>query len=490
MTRHMLITVSAACALSAGQAWSQDTQLGQVVAGASNSTPLQVTTAEALQNTCVQLIPTYSDVTNFNRPAPTSEEDLFYRCSELVSTAFALQPGSQVGNTLGWTSGQLAESMQQISGEEQVSKGRLATESSNGQYGNIGMRLDAIRSGARATAGGLSLAMNGTPIVGGNAGDEDSQRWSWFANGVYGSGDRDATQQEDQYDYDAHGATLGVDYLFDSGLVAGLAFGYSDYEVDFENRSSPLPGNSLTAPVSGGGFGVDGYSVSGYGITNIGRFYVDALASYGSNDYETERVVTYLGSSSGTGSGQNLVINRAMTGETDSDSLALGLSSGTTFEFGLVNLDLDFGLSYLDITVDGYTEKDRALTGDTSTSGGLNLAYEDQDIESLQTALGLQLSRSFSVATGVIVPYAGIEWRHEFENDARVVLARFAAQESGSVFPINVGSDEPDEDYYELGLGISAVFANSLTAFFDYRTTLGLENVTANLFTVGIRGAF
>ncbi|WP_187276388.1 autotransporter outer membrane beta-barrel domain-containing protein [Parahaliea maris] len=486
MKNHFRSLVAILAAAYVGAAASQSTNLGQVVSGASNSTSLQVTAGDAVQNTCLQLVPKYPGSSDFTGPARTSEQDLYFRCSEVVLTAVSLQPGGQADNVLGWVPGQLAETMQQLSGEEQVSKGRLATESSNGQFANIGMRLEAIRNGARATAGGLSLAMNGVPVVGGNAG-EDESRWSWFANGVYGTGDRDATQLEDQYDFDSSGATLGVDYLFDSGFVAGIAFGYADYEVDFKNVSSGLAGNMSTSTVSGGGFSLDGYSLSAYGIGNIGRFYVDGLLSYGFNDYETERIVLYSGAAGLNNGG---TINRSMTGETDSDSLAVGVSTGTVFDLGFLDLAVDLGLSYLDITVDGYTEKDTPIGSDIATSGGLNLAYEDQDIESLQSALGFQISKNFSVATGVIVPYLGIEWRHEFDNDARFVKARFAAQDGGPVFPINMGSDDPDEDFYELGLGISAVFAQNLTGFIDYRTTLDLDNISADLYTIGIRGSF
>ncbi|PLW68638.1 hypothetical protein C0039_11530 [Pseudohalioglobus lutimaris] len=471
---------------SQAQTQTQDTTLGSVVAGADNSTDLQVGTGNVVQLTCGQMLDKYRPVAGDIRPAETAEEDLFFRCNEMVTTANALANNDgPTGNNLGWSSGQLAEAMQQLTGEEQVSKGSLASETSNGQFANIGMRLDAIRAGARSTAGGVNLAMNGTPVVGGNAGEEgDGLGWGWFLNGAYGFGERDGTQVEDEYDYDSYGATLGFDYMFDSGLVAGVAAGYADYEVDFDNSRSSLAGNSLTSTVSGGGFELDGYSLSAYLIGNLGRFYVDGLVSYGSNDYETERVVRYQGAADGSGRGQNLDIDRTMSGKTDSDTLGLGLSTGTTFELGGFDLGVDLGLSYLDITVDGYTEKDSAV------NGGLNLAYGDQDIESLVSTLGAQLTRSFSTSSGVLVPYARADWHHEFKNDARMVDARYASQEVGQSFNLNVGSDDPDTDYFSVGLGVAAVFANNIQAFVDYRTTLGLEDVSANLFTIGVRGSF
>lgn len=179
-----------------------------------------------------------------------------------------------------------------------------------------------------------------------------------------------------------------------------------------------------------------------------------------------------------------------MKGKTDSDTLALGVSTGTSFDLGFVDLSLGIGLSYLDLSVDGYTEKDRKRGLDTAEFSGLNLQYEDQDFDSLQSILGLQLSRAFSFSGGVLVPYFSADYRHEFENTSISLKAKYAVQENGETFNLNVDSDEPDEDFFELGLGISAVFANNIQAFVDYRTTVDLDNVNANLFTIGIRGTF
>ena len=155
-----------------------------------------------------------------------------------------------------------------------------------------------------------------------------------------------------------------------------------------------------------------------------------------------------------------------------------------------MDLSVDLGLSYLDIKVDSYTEQDRKRGADTAEFSGLNLAYEDQDFDSLQSILGVQFTRVFSTSFGVLVPFFSADWRHEFENDSTTVKARYAAQDDGPTFQLNVDSDDPDEDYFELGVGVSAVFANNIQAFVNYSTTVDLENVDAELFTVGIRGTF
>ncbi|NND68415.1 MAG: autotransporter outer membrane beta-barrel domain-containing protein [Halioglobus sp.] len=490
--KYPLAGIFAAVALAQASplaAQSEDlNDLGQAVLAAQNDTPLQVSAGNSLQNTCADLA---SERPNGIPMNDNPEDNLALRCTQMVVTAVGLNDpgGSRGGFDLGLNNEQLAEAMQQLSGEEQVSKGRLATESSNGQFGNIGMRLDAIRAGARATAGGLSVAMNGMPVSGGNAGDEDSG-WGWFLNGAVGTGDRDATAGEDEYEYDSFGATLGFDYMYDSGFVAGIALGYSDYEVDFETTQSFVAGTDLTSTQSGGGFEVDGYSISLYGIGDVGPISVDGLVSYGQSEYDTERIIDYR---SAPGANTAIIVNRSMTGSTDSESLTIGLNASKVLDLGGVDLALSGGFSYLDLTVDGYTEKDRAIGMDTAAASGLALRYEDQDVESLQSAVGAQVSKVFWTGTGVILPFAKGEWRLEFENDSDAIKTRYAAYDNevradGSDLIVN--SDDPDEDYFEVGIGVSAVFAQNIQAFIDYTTTVDLDDVSADLITIGIRGSF
>jgi outer membrane lipase/esterase len=104
--------------------------------------------------------------------------------------------------------------------------------------------------------------------------------------------------------------------------------------------------------------------------------------------------------------------------------------------------------------------------------------------------VGFQISKVFSTSSGVILPYVKAEWRHEFENEADTMQARYASQDIGQTFNLNVNTDDPDEDYFEVGLGVSAAFAQNIQAFIDYSTTLDLEDVSAELLTIGIRGQF
>jgi uncharacterized protein YhjY with autotransporter beta-barrel domain len=468
--------------LATGVAGAQETILGMAVEEVGSA--LQITTGDAVLNACVELATRDPQVT-LNSDA----QDLSLRCTEMVHTALRLEGVDPNAPTdLGLTSNQLASALQQIAGEENASKGRLATETSNGQFANIGLRIDAITRGARSTTapgalamGGRDLGRDGGAAAGGNAGDEMSGGgWGWFTTGALGSGDRDSSSREDGYDFDTYGLTFGADYQFQNGFVLGGGLGYSDFEVDFDDLS---PG-AIAATAAGGDIQVDGFSLSTFGVYDIGQFTLDGIFTYGRNDYDLERIVRYQAPAPGISD-----VDRLITGETESTQWAAGIDVGRNFAWGATSLYLDGGFNWLDIQIDGYTENDPV--------GGLNLTYGDQDIESLQSVLGFQLARTIGWARGVATPYVQAHWRHEFDNDSQTLIARFAAFDAAfpelrgdPSFNLAFTTDEPDNDVFDLGVGIGMQFAFNFFAFLDYSQTVALDNGDAHLISIGVRGAF
>ena len=94
----------------------------------------------------------------------------------------------------------------------------------------------------------------------------------------------------------------------------------------------------------------------------------------------------------------------------------------------------------------------------------------------------------------------------ELDNDSRDLNARYTltlfnpAQPPTGVPPgtIPPGStdnfliptDDPDDNYFDVTVGVSAQFGNNLAAFAQVNSLLGLDDVSANVFTIGIRGSF
>ena len=161
--------------------------------------------------------------------------------------------------------------------------------------------------------------------------------------------------------------------------------------------------------------------------------FVDGILSIGLNEYDSAREFQSAGT------------NHNLNGDTEGSEYALSIGAG--YEFHLQNLTFvpQGRINYLNVEVDSYDEM--------SSGSGLSLNIGEQDIESLVAALSASVSLAYSTQYGVFVPYASIEWEREFKNDNRAITARFLSDPSSSNF--SVLTNNPDRDYFNLGLGFN-----------------------------------
>jgi outer membrane autotransporter protein len=138
-------------------------------------------------------------------------------------------------------------------------------------------------------------------------------------------------------------------------------------------------------------------------------------------------------------------------------------------------------INYIKLDIDGYREE----IDNTNPGFGWALAFDDQDVESLTTALGGQVSYAISTGVGVLLPQVRFEWEHEFLNASRTLTARFINDPQRA--PIRFVTDGPDRDFFNIGIGLSATFRGGVAAFVQYDTVLGLEDVTRHTVVLGVR---
>lgn len=483
---NKIITCAIVCG---GAAWTAAshaqqgpaTDVGQVLAD-QGAPQFTIDAGDAIRATCLEL--------GADGPQTGQRLDLFSRCREMSVTVLGAPNNNYNFSDLNDT----YNAIRQFSGEEASSQSRLATESSNRQFANLGARMDAIRRGARTTISPVAfnfhgmdlneaLAASPAPLAGGTgAGDErDADTgWAWFSNGAVGWGDRDETDNEGGYDFDSWGITLGADYAFDSGLAVGLALGYSSFDVDLDRTT----GSSFTSSSAGGKIESEGYSLSGFFVYGMENSYVNGILSYGQNDFDMARKVQLTAAPGATGTAQGLVLDRRFDASTDSTQLGAQATAGYVFGSGATTADVYAGFDYLDLDIDGYQERE------DNPGGGLALRFGSQDSQSLQSIVGVMVRHASSTGFGVLLPYAGVEWRHEFDNEAQTLDYSYAFALPGSTVQFRSPTDDPDEDFFELTLGLSAQFANNLFAFVQYNSTAGLSRTSANLVTFGLRGVF
>lgn len=441
--------------------------------------PPQRATADVIMPLCFELRPAGGLLIG---PA---REDLRARCTELVNDARA---GS------GGTLANVQAGLQGMAAEEVATQGRNTVETS---YRNIGARLAALRGGAfgiglqRFTLQHHEPALPGTLVASllphaavasavPTATPSPFRSIGVFASGTLTTGDKDATSREAGFSFDTLGATVGVDYRFTNNLILGMAFSYLSTDVDLD--------------MNGGALDTDGYNFSIYGTYYIANFYIDGIAGFGWNDYDIARNIRYSIRERNVDAAlvmpeRLVVVNQTARGDTDGRQYSFSVGGGYDFNISGWTVGPLVRMTYTKLDVDGYRER----IDNTRPGFGLVLNFDDQRVESFTTVLGGQISYAISTGIGVLLPQVRFEWEHEFKNDRRTIRANFVHDPTPTSDPesqIRLVTDDPDRDFFNIGVGLSATFRGGVSAFVYYETVLGLEDVTRHHVALGIRKEF
>lgn len=413
---------------------------------------VQTATADAVQQVCVSIVTNQGG----NNSGSADEQTLLQRCGEMVRSARAIQGNTDFNDELGLEdeAGILA-ALLQLAPEENAVMAAGATDTSHDQVTSITNRLQLLRTGS-STAPIVGINLSGADFIGGAAGDDTYSRLGVFLNTTYGFGDKDQSREEAGFDFDSYGITGGVDYRFNDSLVAGVALSYTESTADMDENFGETE--------------AEGYSLSIYGSYYLDNFYLDGLVSYGEIDYDSDRNIIY--GAAGSSAGQ---VNEKVSSNTDGEQINWALSAGYTWASGAWNTDTFIRLEGLELDVDAYDEKGSALA----------MRVDDQDIESLQAILGTQISISKSADFGVYMPYAMLEYHHEFDDDARIVTAQYVADVRNQAFSFK--SDNSDDSFAVFSLGVNVVLQQGNQVFFNYDTVMGLDDVTSHVLTLGLR---
>lgn len=493
--RSVLVGVSVAAILTSGGALALgQTDAGRAVQNLGGST-IQIRAADAVRVTCSFLTARSTTLT-----APQNE--LWDRCRDMSDQARRLGGDTSRADAYGLATlgaagvQQYFSLLQQFSGEEVSSQGRYATEGSSSQFKSLSSRLSAIRRGTRNS--GLAFNLQGVDVmtiadnendagnpalIGGAAGDSDADLgWAWFGNVEYGFGDRDASVNENAYDADSWAALFGVDYAVNETFVVGAAVNFSRTDVNFDRED----GSGIES-VSGGGLETKTESLSVFANFSYGAMYASAIVNIGRGEIDMTRIGNVALSSSAINNNSRPSIVERMKSSTDSDQWAAETQIGYTLGEGTTTWDLYGGLSLAQLDIDSFSEKANAL----------GLSFGSQSIDSLEGFFGASVRHSLATDSGVFVPYVTAEYRHEFDNDSRVLRARYSLTPGsptdvfqGETDDFQIPTDDADQDYFDVTVGVSAQFGNNMAAFLQFNSLLGVKDVSANAFTVGLRGSF
>jgi outer membrane autotransporter protein len=113
---------------------------------------------------------------------------------------------------------------------------------------------------------------------------------------------------------------------------------------------------------------------------------------------------------------------------------------------------------------------------------------ESRSLNSELIVLGSRFSYTTSMDWGVLVPNATIEWNHQLKNDPQTLVTRFLADPTQT--PIVITSNAPDQDYFNLGVGLNAVLPKGRSGYLLWEHLVGYSGAHENRFSLGIRIEF
>jgi outer membrane autotransporter protein len=128
------------------------------------------------------------------------------------------------------------------------------------------------------------------------------------------------------------------------------------------------------------------------------------------------------------------------------------------------------------------------MSDPNGAGAGLGTSVASRSMNSMLGLVGARVSYTTSFDWGVLVPNAVVEWNHEFRNDPQTVVVRFLADPTQT--PISLTDQAPDSNYFNLGFGLNAVFAQGRSAYVYYQHMTGYSGAHSDQLSLGIRIEF
>lgn len=407
-------------------------------------------------------------------------QDLQQRCTEMLVH-------------VGTSPQDVTTALQEIAPEEFAVQGRLSTETAARQGRNLYSRLMTLRSGS---VNAMDFSQVGIDIEGQSvplpSSDEEYRihakplsspkeeqlssatahqlnlyKFGVFVNGNISLGERTTTANESGFDFNTIGLTAGIDYRFTDTFILGVALGYNQAKADLSEENGEISSKGL--------------NLSLYGtLYQANAWYVDMFYSLGALSYDNTRHLRYQ-------LGPTLVDQMADSSH-DAQQQLLSISAGHHFNFfgPIFTFTPTVRVDRMDSSIDSFQE---GMSLPNAPGSGLALAIGDQSVNSFTLALGAQLSLNLVQSNGMIlIPQLHWEWINESKNGQRQIQGYFIEDKSKTKFTLL--TDEPDTRYANLGLGLAVQMNQSMAAFINYETLLGLQNTSIRSIMAGIRLEF
>ena len=398
-----------------------------------------------------------------------AQKDLGTICSAMIGNSLEVQ-GYQSGSlgSYGLNGSGLNNALQSLNGGAELlvptSQASVAqTTQTSRQTDVIERRLKELRNGtagtmlASASTSGEQFAALSIPETGGQTLIAQNQaspfsyslgRLGVFVNGLGQFGSRDLTTSENGYSFNNAGFVAGADYQVTANLIAGLAFGYTQSNTNFDTSSLSTSGQSLSGNLLQGNF----YAT--YFPTDA--LYLNAIGIVGGGNNNSRRHIFIPSTDPDTPT-----VDRNAIGSFGSRIGGFTVAGGYNLPAGPLLLTPIVRFLYQHTNVNAFSEQG-AL--------GADLKYGSSSLNTILTFLGADAQYAMNTSLGVLYPIARFRWAHQYSPDNTSVSVAYSNDPTaGLVSSFTLPGTPTSRNYYDLGVGVSLQLSGNQSAFISYR---------------------
>ncbi|PLC43482.1 autotransporter outer membrane beta-barrel domain-containing protein [Ralstonia pickettii] len=293
---------------------------------------------------------------------------------------------------------------------------------------------DAANGNAHKSNADAGPDLPGADAAGAGPDNTDPNLAFWSA-GTLDFGFANAGTQRSGFRFTTGGVTAGADYRVSDQLSIGAGFGYGRDSTDIGNAGTKSTGDS--------------YSLALYGSYRpLPSLFVDGVAGFGTLSFDSRRWVTDS--------------NDFATGKRNGKQMFASVSAGYEHRDRTWLVSPYGRLSVSQSTLDQFTE----------SGAGLNaLTYFDQTVTTVSGTLGLRAEYAQKTKWGTFLPFARMEYQHDFNGQSNAGLAYADLASAGPAY--YVPGTPFGRDRMQIGLG-TKFRTGPLTFGLDYSVMAGM----------------
>jgi uncharacterized protein YhjY with autotransporter beta-barrel domain len=287
---------------------------------------------------------------------------------------------------------------------------------------------DTLRSGAvRAsdTQAGASGAAGGAPAYDATTTNTDAPALAFWNAGTVDFGFANPGAQRSGFRFTTGGITLGADYRLSEHFTFGAGIGYGHDRSDIGSDGTTSTGDAISFALYAS-------------YRPLPTLFVDGVAGYGTLNFDSQRWVGDM--------------NAFAVGKRSGNEMFASLTAGYEHRTSAWLVSPYGRITGTKATLHAFTE---------NGAGADALTYFGQTVDTVSGTLGLRTEYARPTRWGVLLPYARIEFQHDFARQSTAGLAYADLASAGPAYYVTgtpFGSNRTQ-------VGVGAKFAAGTTLF-------------------------